>query len=464
MVDDNEIRRVVRNTSERFLDEARKATHKEGQVFDIATEFARTRKNRSSLVVWVTIATIAGLGLTAFAATAIIRNQAAAMPVDVKPFDDLNLSDLLDTAKKSDSDLEQAKLDLSRLQSAERTGLAAIDQELAATLEAITARYHSRAEVNKRKAQAQAQADAQKKALRDRFAGQIAAAKAHVASIQATIDGFDRRFSEQTRKQQELLDSQSRLFDLEKQRLIATYAGRLEDLEAALEKEQKNAKRQRDALAASYTARWNPVFEDTASLSLLTGFTLQEEAPQPIAKLPASVFDAGILGTRDANGIDASFGNLLLLSGKLREIPYENSVPPALARIEYEARFEYLAFRAALERSGKAIADEKARTAKAETALDGYDWALAQFLADGKQDGCLVDCRDRERMTVVLSASVKVTADSQADVTRPGPTAGSTQVIGRVAFFQQDGRTFAKVVSLADGERLRALDILAMAK
>lgn len=462
MVDDNEIRKVVRSTSERFLDEARMATHKDGQIYDLEKEFSRTRKNRSYRVIWVTLATIAALVLAAFAATTIIRNQTDAMPVDVKPFDDLNLGDLLDTAKKSEADLEQAKLDLSRLQAAERTDLRAIDHDLAATLESIAARRYPKAEEKRRIAQATAQAEAQKKTVRSGYAGRIADATARVASIQDTIDGFDKRFSDQARKQQEVLDSQTRLFDLEKQALIATYSGKIDDLETALDREQKNSKRQRDGLAASYTERWNPVFDDAATASLLSGFALKDETRGPtIASLPQTVFDAGVLGSKDAAGIDSSYGNLLLLSGKLRGISYVNSVPPALDRIEYEARLQYGAFRGALERSGSAIAEQKSKTeaaeakaAFAEAALERYRWAAARYLQETKQDGCLVDCRSTDQMTIALGASAKVADGSQANIMRPGVK----DPVARIAFFVKNGQTYAKVVSLAAGESLKPFD------
>ena len=462
MVDDNEIRQVVRSRSEQFLDEARKATRKDGQVYDLEKEFAKTRKNRSFRVVLVTLVTIAGLVLASLVVTGIIRHQTAAMPVDVKPFEDLNLGDLLDTAKKSEADLEQAKLDLSRLQAAEKTALQAIDHDLAASLEAITARHYPASDEKKRKAQATAQAEAQKKAARARYDSQIADAKERVASIQATIDSFDKRFSEQTRKQQEVLDSQARLFDLEKQSLIATYSGKIDDLETALAGEQQSAKRQRDSLAASYTERWNPVFDDPATASLLTGFTLKDEARDPtVASLPSVIFEAGVLGTKDAAGLDSSYGNLLLLSGKLRDISYVNSVPPALDRMEYEARFQYGAFRGALERSGTAIVDQRnradaaeAKAASAEAALERFRWAASAYIQNSHQDGCLVDCRNTDQMTVIVGASAKVTDGSLVDVKRPE----AKEATARLSLYVKDGVTYAKLVSIAAGESLKPFD------
>jgi len=469
MVDDNEIRQVVRNRSEQFLDEARKATRKDGQVYDLEKEFAKTRKNRSFRVVVVTLVTLAGLVLASLVVTGIIRNQTAAMPVDVKPFEDLNLGDLLDTAKKSEADLEQAKLDLSRLQAAEKTALQAIDHDLAASLDAITARHYPKAEEKKRKAQATAQAEAQKKAVRTRYDGQIADAKARVASIQSTIDSFDKRFSEQTRKQQEVLNSQARLFDLEKQNLITTYTGKIDDLETALANEQQSSKRQRDSLAASYTERWNPVFDDPDTVPLLTGFTLKDDAKAPtVASLPSVIFESDVLGTKDAAGLDTSYGNLLLLSGKLRGISYVNSVPPALDRIEYEARLQYGVFRGALERSGTAIVTQRnradaaeakaaaaeAKAASAEASLERFRWAAATYLQNSHQDGCLVDCRSTDQMTVIVSASAKIADGSLADVRRPD----AKDATARIAFYLKDGVTYAKLVSLATGATLKPFD------
>ncbi len=116
MGDDNEIRQLIRRESEAFLHQARKQTTDLGTRYDFEAEFSRTKKNRQLLVTFVTLATIVLFGGAAFLTARLIQERTRSMPVDVQAFEDINLRDLLDTAKRNESDLDRAKLELKALE------------------------------------------------------------------------------------------------------------------------------------------------------------------------------------------------------------------------------------------------------------------------------------------------------------------------------------------------------------
>jgi hypothetical protein len=468
MGDDNEITALVRKESEQFLSEARRSTKDLGKVYNLEDEFEKTKKNRSILVWAVTIITIAALAASALVVTSLIRKQTAATPVEIGAFQDLNLRDLLDRAKRDEADLEQAKLELTRTQAEVQTTLDAIDRDAAASIDAIKARGLSQAEETQKIAEAKAAAQEQRQTATRNAAAVIAQKKALIKSVQDKVDSYNQRLSEQTRKQQEVLDNQTQLFNIEKQKLIDTFNGRIADLQASIKAEEIALKRQREELASSLTSKWNPTFDDAKSLSLLGKFTPDPAfATMPNAPLPEGLYSAGAMAKPDTAAADGSIANFLYLSAKLRSVPYLNSVPPALARMEYEARAEFVLLRTALDKAGTAIedrdrtiADLQARLAsaqtdlaKTQTVLDQYRWATSQYVLDNREGGYIVDSRNSDEITVALNPAVPVAIGTTGYVVRTGDKA-----IATLSFYFKDGQVRARVLRLSPGEQIKAFD------
>jgi len=458
MGDDNEITQIVRRKSESFMEEARKAMAQSGKVYNLEEEFRKTRQNRSIIVIVVTALTILALAGTAVLATSLIRKQTAAMPVDVNAFEDLNLRDLLDTAKRNEADIQQAKLDLSRIQADEKTALDGIDKDYTASVESIKARGLSPSEEKRRIGVALALAAGQKTSIQARYSTSIAAGQAKVKSIQDKIDSYDKRLSDQSKKQQEILDNQNKLNDLEKERLTKSYEAKLQDLRSAAARDAAAAKRQKDSLVQSLTERWNPQYSDPETLGLLSGFT------NPADKAPQAWDDtlqkAGVIDKEGYGGISTSYSRTLSLSSRLRAIPYLNSVPPALARMEYEARLQFQTIVSSLGRSGEAIkardkqiAELDARVKIAETALERYRWATSSYVLDNREGGYIIDPRNIQEILVAINPAVPAGEGSTAFVVRQGSAS-----VGTLSFFLKDGQLRARLVDLAPGETLKAFD------
>jgi hypothetical protein len=459
MGDDNEIRQVVRRQSEQFLDQARNATKELGQVYNLDEEFKKSRKNKSYMVYIVTAVTIAVLGGAAFFTTSLIRKQTAAMPVDVNAFQDLNLRDVLDRAKRDEADLEAAKLELSRLESDQQTALASAERDKAASIDTIKASGLSDTDERAAIKEAEAKAAANARDIKAKFTASIAQKKKEVTTKQEKVDSYNQRMSEQTRKQQEKLDSQTRLFDLEKERLVATYDGKIKDMQDAIAREEVAMKRQREELQTSLTTRWNPTYADAESAALLTGFKLGKGGV--VGSLPDSLASTGILSAADAAAVEASRANYLFFSAKLRAVPYLNSVPPALARMEYEARLQFDVYRAALIKAGgvidardKRIAELEAQLAVDEAYLEQYRWSVSQFVLNSKEGGYIVDCRNPAELFVSLNPAVPVAEGGTGYIVRQGDKAIATLSF----YYKAEGGLRAKLVQIAAGEKLKPFD------
>ncbi|HOX30784.1 MAG TPA: hypothetical protein PLB91_00545 [Spirochaetales bacterium] len=460
MGDDNEIRQLIRRESESFLAKALKEAEGTGHSYDFEREFAKTAKNRSFVVVAATLATIAALGAAALGVTRIIEGRAAAAPVDVAAFEALNLRDLLDTAKRNESEMEQARLELNRLDYDLRAGIESIDRDYQAAVQSIAARDYQAGEEARRLKEAAAAAAREKQALRSSYSPRIKAKQAQIDEIQGRMDQYDQRLTDQARRQQELLDNERRVFEVDKKRQAAFYEARIAELKAARAKDVAALQRQRDSLADSLTARYNPKFEDERSAALLAGWK-EPEAPGPQLALPPYLAQAGLAEPGLGERLERSFQDYLYLSSKLRSVPYLNSVPPALSRMEAEARGAVALYSQALAAAGEGlrerderIAELAARAEAAEKALASYGWAVGEYLRENREGGYLLDPRDPEDLSLALGPGLPAPEGSAGYVVR------GDKAIARISFFTRGGETRARVTELVAGEALRPFDVI----
>ncbi|HUW39692.1 MAG TPA: hypothetical protein VMV90_01680 [Rectinemataceae bacterium] len=461
MGDDNEIRDLIRRESDTFLQKALHDSKDVSAKYDFESEFAKTRGNRSLLVWGATAATILALGAAAYGVTRIIERQAAAAPVDIRAFADLNLKDLLDTAKRNENDMAQAKQELSSLDYDYRTGLDSVDETYQAAAESIKARNMPSVQERRELAAAAAARDAAKRKLRAGYLPAAAAKKAEIAAIQTKMDSYDQRLSAQAKQQQAVLDSQRQLFDLQMKKQTAIYTSQIADLKAARARDIAVLKRQRDALAAAITARYNPVFDDARSAALLDGWKAGADQA-PIPELPPYLENQGFMDAGSSARLDQSLSDFRFLAGELRSVPYLNSVPPALSRMESEALSAMAAYRTALAKTAAGLEERDARIVQltavakaAQDSLDRYRWAVSEFLRARAEGGFVLDPRDPSSIVVALNPALSATDGSTGYIVR------DDKIVAHVSFYRVDGALRARVTD-AQTPLLKAFDTVVL--
>jgi hypothetical protein len=461
MGNDNEIKQLIRRESESFLNTALVESKGQGKSYDFEAEFAKTGRNRSFVVFGATAITIIILAVAAMAVSRAIAKGIEAAPVDVAAFEDLNLKDILDASKRNESDLERAKTELSRLDYDLQSSLDAADRDYGASVESIKAKGLGKAEQARKLAEAQAARDGAKRRLRADYAVSAAQKRAELAEIQKRIDQYDSRALAQAKEKEATLANERLAFDIEKKTQAQAYEKRIAELERARKSDVAKLTKQRDELAASLTALYNPSFSDERALALLSGWT-EAEASQPPA-FHEYLSKAGILDADAERELDRSFDDFEFLSSKLKAVPYLNSIPPALSRIEGEARASIVAYRAALQAAGsglesrdQSIAELKARAEAAENGLAQYRAAVAAYAVQSRESGFVLDPGSAKgegaKILVSIAPGIEVAEGDSGYVVQ-----GSLTVATIV--FHPDGReAFATVSKVEPGMKIRAFD------
>jgi len=341
MDDDKQVKDLTtQSTIGRFLNKPILPDERDKETFDLEKEFAKSAKNRSLLVPLAVAVFLVVLAVGAWVASQFTEAASQKSSVSIGSFEDLKLKEIFDTARKNKKDLATIQGQIDELVQASDARVVAIKQAGTSKADIASVDDATGEKAKVLLAETARKVAAEKAAL----AASIAPLKAQADEVQKKIDSYDDRIGQMNKKNQQVLDTQQRLFDLEKKKLTDMYEARIlaqtEEASATLVR----VKEERDALVAAMKAKqaddirklilkYNPVISDGILKAQLAKDGL---AP---ADYPALVFPDRIgLQNLVPADLQAEFAARVdrtrLLLARLREIPYENSVPPLLNTLD----------------------------------------------------------------------------------------------------------------------------------
>jgi len=385
MGDANKIKKIVSDSSKEYLSKSLESIES-GRQYNLADEFAATKKNRSLFVVGIAALTVAGFALTAYLMTKAIERSTESQTVDVSSFEDLNLKDLLDVAKRTEEQFAGLNREAGDLERAMDAEILAASRAYDADAELLAVERISEGARRTRIAAAQRKRDAAIAAIRERYDPLIAAKKAELDDAAKALETYDSRMLEQAKKNEELIASERRLFELERAELTAYYEGRIEALSRDAEEERARLAASKDALVAALEKakadelaeaflRYNPVFEERDVLATIESFSEERARPSPL--VPQSIIDSGVDAALRAADIREALDAIDAVSARLGLVPYDNSIPAALGALRRSALSLASSYAAIVEACAALVVSEAERSGRLETELSQARAALA---------------------------------------------------------------------------------------
>lgn len=454
-------------------DDGKKLRAGGGELYDVDKEFRKTRKNRSLLVPLSLAGMVILMSGLAWGITGMINRRAKSVEVDIRSFQDLNLRDLLDSAKRYDADLDRATRELAALEGDRQSRLESIEEKRRSDLALLEAVNLSEDERVRRRRSIEGEAAAASRNIRAGLDPVIQEKRVEIAAIQEKIASYDARSIEEAKKQQEVLDNQQRLYELEKQRLTSFYEERLASLEEALRQEQIQGRRTLERAVAELsaahkremadlTARYNPTWEaEEPAAKVLSG--AGSIGPGAAHPLPQRTAPAGSpVAAERVRAFAETYDGLRLVLGRLAETPYLNSVPKALSAADASAAAlgqEYLALLAA---SAQAVSSRNARIGELERAvaearlrLDAAAVALTAYVRSVNAAGIVVAGRGTADIALFIDPQYMGDAGSgrSAWIFR-----GDDEPVAEAVLERRGDTVFCRILRLEEGMAVRPFD------
>jgi hypothetical protein len=428
--------------------------------YDLVSEYRKTKANRQPIIpIVIVVITVVVLGVSLLI-TRVIDTQSRKVAVDIQSFEDLNLQDLLDMAKRNMDDLDKASLELATLQSSLRTDLNKIADQKRADLALADAMKLDPEALAKRHRDIEGDASAKIKAANEKYGPQIKTKEQEVSALQSKIAAYDSGSLEKARKQQAELDNQRQVFEHEQQQLKDFYEKRIAELQASLEAEKAENERRQKAMIAELTSRYNPTWTEERALALAAAGEAAKSRPAN-PKFPAEAPRGSPIATDAIRSTATRYDDLRYLIGRLRGVQYLNSVPGTLAAMD-EAGADLAAdFTSLLQTVSTNAVTRDQRILRLESALvetrssvDSYDYALAGYASFASESGIIIDPREKTRVVVYIDPLYHISGEGAAAwVFR-----ADDEPIAELTLRREGEKTFASVDRIEEGQEIRPFD------
>lgn len=429
------------------------------ELYNLDEEFAKTRKNRSPVVLLSVSAFVVVMVAAGIIVTTYIQRRSQNVPVNIAAFQDVNLMSLLDRAKQLNDQLNSADQELSGLKTAQANEIQAAQMSASQQIQLVDNMMIGNAEKQRRIAAIRGNLAGRIGGIDASYAPKIKAAEAAIASINTKLAQYDTTQMQQAKKQEAILNNQQHLFDMQMQKTVSYYQGEIKNLNAQYTSEIDSIKQHNTQLVAllnhnhaveiaDLIAKYNPTFTEPAILSILN---------QPIPKDPASpgaadrfaelAVQSGGLSPAAIGDLQARLSDFSLLLGRLQEIPYQNSIPAALSHLAFLNEQIVSSYRQIGSSLAAVITAQEQRISRQDKTIREYDHALSSLIRQNRENGYVLDAQNPQDIAVFVDPLYHVQNGDLGYVFRQ-----DTQAIGIIRFVVSGNEVSARLVSLTKSD------------
>jgi phage host-nuclease inhibitor protein Gam len=463
---------LVERSKQVFLREIVNEFRRKQQQYDVGVEFAKTRRNRSLLVPLTIIGLIAIFSVVVIGVTRYIQSASRSIQVNIQDFADVNLRDVLDEASRLQTQLAAARRELEQVRTTLENGVSQVERNRDRAIQLLQEEELSAAARNTRTQQLESQAQSEIASLNAEYLPRIEELDARIADLQDQIAQYDSRQLEQAREQEQILDNQRQLHELEINQIREEYEAEIAEITDNYEREISELEtyqrdfeatvRQRHANEIARLIRlYNPRLEGEATGELLNAPETEAAAAfGGVGSYSPMLSREGIVSRGRYEELASQYAAIGTILGRLREVPYENSVPEALTQIDRRTRdliAGYESIREGLEETvldrDSIIAARNTTIAEQEGQIQEFLFALDELARVNGDTGYILDPRDPEEVVVYVSRIRSVEVGSIGYVFRR-----DDEFVGTIRFVLRDGRVGAELVDTVEDMHMRAFD------
>ena len=440
-----------------------------GETYNLEKEFAKTKKNKSPFI-WITIMLfVAVFTAVAVFVTVYIQNRAENVPVDIEEFADVNLKEVLDKAKQYEDQLSKAERELRDLKNAWENEIAVIEEEAERDIELVQAKNLRQAEENRQIAEIRAGEEKQIAAVRAEYEEPVLQKQQEIEGIREKINQYDTQMVEQARAQEEILNNQRKKFELEMEQTVNYYEGKVEELQEQQDDTVSSLKDYQEKyvtqLRESHTqeiarlkrrqaeeirrliGRYNPVFTGE-ELKTILAIAVDDIPPLKLGTYKKVLASEGIISKDNFDYIHSNIYRINTLINRIDEIPYINSMPDAVKRIEYFSTATYNDYEQLIRDMVQTIEQKNNIIYSQYTQLGHYRYALSSLIDESRENGYILDPRNPNSIQIFLDDMTNVATGDTAYVFRT-----DEELIAKIRFSVRSGYITASLLEQVSEEK-----------
>ncbi|MGE5604328.1 MAG: hypothetical protein ACM3YE_01395 [Bacteroidota bacterium] len=360
-----------------FLSDDLLAKDAKPEVYSLAEEFSKSKKNKAVLVYALIFLYVAVIGFSVFFLTTIEENKNKRIEVNIAEFRQFNLMELLAEKKENEEKLAQLQLELEEF------------------------RKQAMEEIKKLSPREQQKAIAalneKMKTLEADYLQQIKDKEAALAALEKSIAAEKQKIAASAQENEAVIKNYqnlSQMQQVENEQLKIEYEGKIAKLNADYRAEIELLKKDNQILIEELTLRYNPKFtrgEIAAAINSKLG-NVKDNTRNRYNRILA---DEGILNEQEYNQIHKKVQNQTIILKGLEDVGYLNSVPLALDKLGQLSRSVVADYEKLWGKLVELIQEKN-------EAINSYEYALKYLAMTGRETGYVIDARNPNRLIIFI--------------------------------------------------------------
>ena len=431
MDNDGKVKDLVSKSKNAFLDWKNLEVGAR-ELYDLEVEFAASKKNRNYVVMITLLVFLIAVVGTAYAVTRYIQESGKVVPVQIKDFEDVNLKDILDVAKKYEQNLRKTKADQENLRLNMNEEIDNLNSKAERDVSIVMASGESDNMKKLRVAAIYKKRNSDSAIIKSEYGEKIAVKEEEIKEIEKSMASYDAAVLDKARKQDEILNNQRRMAELQQQELINSYEERIRSITANYEAENASLKRDSARLASVLKNKLDPVFKSENIKKILSD-KKAKTVPALADQTSVSILEkdnAASAGEIDSIRQESEKINILL--DQLAKVPYQNSVADAVKRLNEKELFIRNGYESVWNKSAQKL-DEKNRH------IENFSNAFDYYIQASGVSGYVVDPVSSDEIIVFMNKILEIKTGDKAYVFR-----NDNEPIGEIEFYYTDDKLFAR--------------------
>ena len=426
---------LLEETKAVFLPQAVKDPDKKPKQYSLEDEFAKSKKNKPWFLYFFVAAFITLIIISAIILISFIQGKSRKIELNIRDFEDVKLKELIDSSRKGESNIDILRRDLAALDSDYKDEQERIGREFESRRDGIAMMELSDSErdakmkvLEKEEEKKRVSSDRNYQAKRKEIQEKIAAEQRRIREKGAT-GGTEKSFGD-------IFGGENKLFKMQLDKVSDNYDKRMTD-------EKERSRKEKEDIVLLY----NPLFKEKFVLEVI-------QKPVPVvqsrgdffAGLSDSLAVDNVISKDQLAKLNEDMKKELAITGRLRQIPYKNSVQRAVMHSDSFTKSIFNTYDLVLHRVVASL-DSK------NLSLKYFNYALEYMTKSQQENGYILDARDPSAIGVYFGKVHKVRAGDYAFVFR-----SDDDYIATITFKIHKGVLVGQLVEKATSRDIRPFD------
>jgi hypothetical protein len=426
---------VLEQARAEFLPLAIKDPERKVKQYSLEDEFSKSKKNKPWFLYLFVASFIVLIIVSAIILISVIQSKSRKIELNIRDFEDVKLKELIDSSKKGENQIDQFRRELSALDSDYKDEQERIGREFESKKDAVTMMDLPDADKTAKLSVVDKEEEKKRVASDRNYQSKRKEILAKISAEQSRIK--DKGASGRTEKSfGDIFGGENKLFKIQMDKVADSYDKRITE-------EKEKTRKDKEDLVLLY----NPLFKEKFILEVI-------QKPVPVV-VSRSDFFAGlgdslavdnVLSKDQLSRLNDDMKKELALTGRLRQIPYKNSVQRAVMHSDSLTKSIFNTYDLALRRIVDLL-DSK------NLSLKYFNYALEYMTKSQQENGYILDARDNNAIGVYFGKVHKIRAGDHAFVFR-----SDDDYIATITFRMYKGVLVGSVTEIAKGRDIRPFD------